>query len=320
MDGLLIVDKPTGPTSHDVVSRARRALRERRIGHTGTLDPMASGVLPLVVGRATRLARFLDGDKAYDAEVRLGFATDTFDAVGRPTTAAYDGAFPDARAIDAALDRFRGTFMQQPPAFSAKKIAGERSYAIAREASRLVSATAESGAGPATVTLPAPVAVTTRRLDLLRVENDRVHLRVSCSAGFYVRSLAHDLGMVLGTGGHLAALRRIEAAGYGLDGAVPLAVLDLPGGAAAAIAAMIPIDRMLPHLPAVTLTEDGVARVRVGRDIGPDDAAGFEAAAQTGAAQGEAARWRLLTPAGALAAVAEADRSPGVLHPVVVLM
>src|SRR5688572_13593351 len=133
MDGLLIIDKPSGPTSHDVVARVRRALGERRIGHTGTLDPAATGVLPLVLGRATRLARFLSAsDKSYEAVVRLGVGTDTQDAAGAPSGPSYRGALPSREAIDRALDAFRGTFVQQPPAYSAKKIAGHRSYKIAR--------------------------------------------------------------------------------------------------------------------------------------------------------------------------------------------
>src|SRR4029078_11048888 len=133
MDGLFLVDKPVGPTSHDVVARVRRVLGERRIGHTGTLDPMASGVLPLVIGTATRLAQFLSVDiKRYDATIRLGFATDTYDAVGHPTTAMHAGPMPTRDRIEEALAVFRGTFTQQPPAFSAKKIDGKRSYRLAR--------------------------------------------------------------------------------------------------------------------------------------------------------------------------------------------
>jgi tRNA pseudouridine55 synthase len=121
MDGLLVLDKPVGPTSHDVVARVRRLLGEPRVGHTGTLDPGASGVLPLVVGRATRLARFLSGaDKVYEATIQLGTATDTWDSAGTPAGSAFPGPFPDRMAIDRALDAFRGTFLQQPPAYSAK--------------------------------------------------------------------------------------------------------------------------------------------------------------------------------------------------------
>src|SRR5262245_2303634 len=133
MDGLLVIDKPVGPTSHDVVARVRRVLRENRIGHTGTLDPLASGVLPLVLGRATRLARFLSSaDKTYRATLRLGIDTDTGDSAGLPTGPAHTGALPGAETIDLALNEFRGSFLQQPPVFSAKKVAGTRSYALAR--------------------------------------------------------------------------------------------------------------------------------------------------------------------------------------------
>src|SRR5579862_2271824 len=206
MDGVLVIDKPVGPTSHDVVARARRALAESRIGHTGTLDPAASGVLPLVVGRATRLARFLSaGDKSYDAVVRLGFATDTGDAQGTRVGAAYIGAMPDRDTVDSALATFRGRFLQQPPMYSAKKVAGRRSYDLARAAARrakALEARDESdetripadghGVAPemAETARPSPVEVTVHALDIVAVEADCVTLRVTCSAGFYVRSLA----------------------------------------------------------------------------------------------------------------------------------
>src|SRR5438067_1869141 len=133
MDGLLVIDKPIGLTSHDVVARMRRVLGERRIGHTGTLDPNASGVLPLVIGKATRLAKFLSGgNKTYEAVVHLGIETDTYDAEGTPVGQPWTGPMPAREAIERALDQFRGTFMQQPPAYSAKKIDGTRSYNLAR--------------------------------------------------------------------------------------------------------------------------------------------------------------------------------------------
>lgn len=310
MDGLLIVDKPTGPTSHDVVARARRILRERRIGHTGTLDPMASGVLPLVLGRATRLARFLTGDKAYDAVVRLGFSTDTCDALGSPASAPFTGPWPDRPAIEAALEPFRGRFLQQPPVFSAKKIAGERSYARARRASR------DGAAALLETTRPAPVDVCAYEIAVLDVEDDRVSLHVRCSAGFYIRSLAHDLGVALGTGAHLAALRRTEAAGFGLDRALTLDRLESSEGPRRAAEAIVPVDRMLDALPQVTLTEDGVTRVRFGRDVtAVDTLSGFDEAL---APPSDERPVRLTSPAGAL--VAMASRAGGALHPSVVLI
>jgi len=138
MDGLLVIDKPVGPTSHDVVARVRRILGERRIGHTGTLDPGASGVLPLVVGRATRLARFLSAaEKSYDAVIRLGIATDTGDSAGTPVGSAFAGSLPGREVIARALDPFRGTFLQRPPVYSAKKIGGQRSHRLALEHTEL---------------------------------------------------------------------------------------------------------------------------------------------------------------------------------------
>lgn len=322
MDGLLIVDKPTGPTSHDVVARVRRILRERRVGHTGTLDPMASGVLPLVLGRATRLARFLSGsDKTYEAEIRLGVSTDTCDALGRPVGDPWLGPWPDLPAIGAALDRFRGTFLQQPPAFSAKKVEGRRSYALARRARAEGSAAAageDAGAAERMATaavLPAPSSVTVHALDVLGVDGPIVRVRVVCSAGFYVRSLAHDLGSALGTGAHLSALRRTASGDVTLANAVALTELE-SAGLDAARHAVVPIDSMLPGMPAVTLASDAVKRAISGRDIGPSDVVGGP-----GALTGRTiAHVRLLDPHARLVGIAEPSGTPGLLHPAVVLM
>lgn len=315
MDGLLIVDKPIGPTSHDVVARVRRALRERRIGHTGTLDPLASGVLPLVVGRATRLVRFLDHDrKGYDALVRLGIRTDSYDAHGEPVGDAYGGPLPSREDVDRALDQFRGTFLQQPPAFSAKKIEGRRSYELAREG--------RTRSHPAPPALPAPVQVTAHAIELVNVHEDLVALRIVCSSGFYVRALAHDLGQVLGVGAHLVALRRTEANGATLADAVPLAVVEDPGrGHAAAMAALVPLRDMLPGLPRVTLTEEGARRVAHGGAIAPAHiAAGWAAPPAAAVHEGPGTLFRLLTPTGDLAAVAERRGGDSALRPVVVLV
>src|SRR5262245_53610871 len=183
LNGLLVIDKPSGPSSHDVVARMRRVLGERRIGHTGTLDPMATGVLPLVLGRATRLARFLSGSsKSYEAVVRLGVATDSGDADGAEIGPHHQGPLPGRDDIDGALGAFRGTFLQQPPAFSAKKIGGRRSYRIARAAAKRSQTGTTATAGDEPV-LPAAVTVATTRVDIVSVEGDRITLAVDCSAG-----------------------------------------------------------------------------------------------------------------------------------------
>ena len=315
MDGLLIVDKPVGPTSHDVVARVRRALGERRIGHTGTLDPMASGVLPLVLGRATRLARFLSAtEKTYIAVVRLGMETDSHDADGQPVGDPYDGAMPDPAAIERALDSFRGTFLQQPPRFSAKKIGGIRSHALARQQRAQPSTALRPG--PSTSLAPGPVvatpvSVTVSDLRLLGARGNDVELALTCSAGFYVRALAHELGRQLGTGAHLAALQRTRVSDLRLEDAIALDAIV--GDAKAASAAVIPMGRMLTTLPAAALSDEGVRRARHGRLLGPGDFCAPLPQAAPGF-------MRLLDSSGDLVGVAEPERGPGVLHPVVILM
>ena len=307
MDGLLIIDKPAGPTSHDVVERLRHVLGERRVGHTGTLDPAATGVLPLVVGRATRLARFLSaGDKSYAAVVRLGISTDTGDADGTPVGSAFAGPFPSRDAIDGALDAFRGTFLQQPPVFSAKKIGGRRSHRLARRRSldRL-----ESDSSP--TSLPAPVTVTVHRLEIVDVEADRVTLTVDCSAGFYVRSLAHDLGQRLGTGAHLERLRRTRSGDCTLAGAIDLATAERDRDRVHT--SVIPLSQMLPGLSSVILTGEGVRHAVQGRDLAPHDAV-------SRVGNWESGYLRMMDPAGELIGIAEPADASGLLHPLVVLI
>jgi tRNA pseudouridine55 synthase len=310
LDGLLVVDKPVGPTSHDVVARMRRVLRERRIGHTGTLDPLASGVLLLVIGRATRLARFLNADaKRYEATIHLGYSTDTYDALGQPTSAVYEGALPSRDRIDAALDVFRGTFLQRPPAFSAKKVEGRRSYRLARAERRTPSA--QTATPPLT-----PVAVTVFRLDILEVKDHLIRIDTTCSSGFYVRSLAHDLGAALGVGAHLAALRRTEASGHTLAESIPLAALEETDGPTKAREALIPLAEVLTDVPRLILTAAGIRRAVSGCDLLAHD---FASEAPQDASSGVPARVRLLDSAHNLVGIADRTAA-GLLHPVVVLM
>jgi tRNA pseudouridine55 synthase len=299
MDGLIVVDKPAGPTSHDIVQRLRRLLKERSIGHTGTLDPMATGVLALVLGKATRLARFLsNSDKCYDAVVTLGQSTDTYDADGEPIGERHRGALPTRAAIETALTAFRGTFLQQPPAYSAKKIGGERSYKLARESSDLRP-------------LPSPARVTVHALDLVSVEGESVALMIHCSAGFYVRSLAHDLGACLGVGGHLSALRRTRVGPFTLATAMNLDEAEQDADEVASF--IVPMAQLLPGLPAVVLNAEGVLRASHGRDLRPVDL-------EPGTPAGSEAYWRLLDRDGGLVGIAEPGNSPGLLHPSIVLM
>ena len=219
-DGVLVIDKPAGPTSHDIVACVRRTLGLKKVGHLGTLDPLATGVLPLVVGRATRLASLLAGaSKQYDAVIRLGVITDTYDITGtvvggadapRPdaTSAAHGELQPSPETIAHAAAGFVGSYPQRPPPFSAKKIDGVRAYALARRRQ------------PVEVT---PAQVTVEALTVLSIDGPRVRCRMVCLSGFYVRSLAHDLGGVLGCGGCLETLRRERHGPFNLQAAVPLA-------------------------------------------------------------------------------------------------
>src|SRR5579871_6348094 len=207
LTGVLLIDKSAGPTSHDVVARIRRTIGQREIGHTGTLDPRATGLLPLVLGRATRLASlFTGGDKTYDASIRLGYATDSDDAEGAPI-GRRAASLPDDAGIQAALSGFRGESLQVPPSHSAKKVDGVRAYERAR--------------GGETVSL-APVPVTVRDIDWLGRSGDVVHVRIVATSGFYVRALARDLGERLGCGAHLDALRRTQSGPFRVEQAVPL--------------------------------------------------------------------------------------------------
>jgi tRNA pseudouridine55 synthase len=307
MDGLLLVDKPAGPTSHDVVARMRRVLGERRIGHTGTLDPAATGLLPLVLGRATRLARFLSaGDKSYEADLRLGIATDSGDAEGRPVGAPYAGSLPSRDAIEEALDAFRGTYLQQPPALSARRIAGRRSYTLARKTPL------ETGSN--SPPRPAPTPVTVSTIAILAFEGPALRLLVECSAGFYVRALAHELGQRLRTGAHLTGLRRTRAGTFTLDDSIALATAEHhPDRARAAI---VPMAGMLRGWSSVVLTAEGVRRACHGRDLGPAD---FNAVGGFHAPSAPNALVRLIDGAGELVGIAEAAGTSGLLHPSVIL-
>lgn len=244
--GVLVVDKPAGPTSHDVVDRVRKILRVKRVGHTGTLDPFATGVLPVCVGKATRLARFLaESEKEYLATVRLGFATTTDDLHGEPLGSPQPVAADRAR-VDDACRGLTGPILQVPPSFSAKRIQGERSYDLAR---RGVSVNRSA------------VPVTVHALEVMAVEDALVRMRVRCSAGTYVRAIARDLGEALGVGGHLTALRRTWSGGFGIEDAVGWE--DLEG----ARELLRPLSSLLTHLPKLVVGPEGVVALRHGRDL-----------------------------------------------------
>lgn len=286
MDGVLVIDKPSGVTSHDVVAVARRALGERRIGHTGTLDPLATGVLPLACGRATRLVRFFTAsDKEYQATIRFGVTTDSYDVTGTETSRS--GLQPDHDAVTRALTSLTGSYLQTPPAFSAKKVAGRRAYDMARREQPVELS-------------PVPVTVTRAELDAFTGDTARV--RLVCSAGFYVRAFAHSLGELTDTGACLEALRRTRSGEFTLERAMTLE--ELSSGVPPI--AIVPMDSLLAAVPAVRVTAEGRKRVSRGQEV--------EGASAT-------AEWvRLMDGDGRLVAMARPGTRPGLLHPAVVLI
>jgi tRNA pseudouridine55 synthase len=264
MDGVLVIDKPVGLTSHDVVARARHILRERRVGHTGTLDPFATGVLIILLGRATRLAQFLSGvNKEYEAIIRLGYSTDTGDLTGNPIPGP--PANPDTwteEEIEAALQSLRGEIDQVPPMYSAKKVEGKKLYELARRGESVERK---------------PIHVCIYEFAAIRPGGQLIkdnldgtfdfHTRVSCSSGTYVRTLAEDFGKRLHVGAHLAELRRTRVGDFSLDQAITLDELKIHFAEESIGAVLVPPGAALSQLPFVHLTPEDASRANHGREV-----------------------------------------------------
>ena len=281
MNGVLVIDKSPGLTSHDVVHRARRILGQRSVGHLGTLDPMATGVLTLVIGSFTRLAQFyLSSEKAYEGTIRFGFSTDTYDAEGEPTSTPASAAL-SREEVDILAGEFRGIISQTPPPFSAKKIKGVPAYKLARQQKE--------------VRLE-PVQVEIKELEILSVEGERVHFRARVGSGTYMRSVAHDMGQTVGCGAHLESLRRTSVAEFTLAEAHTLeavehsqsslqsknnchpdrsfafpqekgSVVEGPCVPPELEALFVHPRNLLPHFPCVTADETAVAHIQSGRTV-----------------------------------------------------
>jgi tRNA pseudouridine55 synthase len=252
MNGVLIIDKPAGLTSHDVVNRARRILQQRSIGHLGTLDPMATGVLPLVTGSLTRLAQFYaHAEKVYEGMVRFGFATDTYDAEGEPTT-PLQAITLEAAQVEALAARFRGVIEQVPPPFSAKKINGVPAYKLARKQKEVVLK---------------PVQVEIKELEILAVEGDRARFRARVASGTYMRSVAHEMGKIIGCGAHLEMLRRTAVAEFKIENAHLLEAVQAAAQQGIVGDVFLHPRLLLPELPSVTADEASAARIRSGRTV-----------------------------------------------------
>ena len=250
LNGVIVLDKPAGWTSHDAVNKVRRLAGQTKVGHLGTLDPMATGVLPLVVGKATRLAQFVAvGRKVYEAVVRFGFSTDTYDREGEPTSEPVAIQL-DAEVLRQWLALQVGTHAQMPPPISAKKINGVPAYKLARQ------------------NLPVhlkPVEVTIHSLELLDCQAAELRLRVVCSAGTYVRAIAHELGRVAGSGAHLSELWRLESCGFGLEQSHPMEELVALAATGNLASVLLPSASLLPQFPTVRVDHDTITHIRQGR-------------------------------------------------------
>ena len=264
MNGIVTIDKPQGWTSQDVTARLRRVFNTRRIGHGGTLDPMATGVLPVFVGRATRGVEFFEhAEKTYETVLRLGMTTDTEDISGNILTE--QDAFVTGEQLEAVLEKFRGEILQVPPMYSALKVGGQKLVDLARK-------------GKEVERQPRPITI--HELKLLGMEAEGIRLRVRCSKGTYIRTLCKDIGEALGCGGCMAALRRVQAGEYTISEAVPLLeLLEMENPEQV----LRPVDTMFRNYPAVTLTENQEKRCRNGNSFSVRLAEGtYRAYSQTG--------------------------------------
>lgn len=252
MNGVLIIDKPAGLTSHDVVNRVRRLLGERSVGHLGTLDPMATGVLPLVLGRLTRLAQFYtSSEKVYEGEIRFGFATDTYDGDGDPAGPPQP-VHLTLEQVQEAARKFQGTIQQTPPPFSAKKIHGVPAYRLARS-NRPVELQ--------------PVEVEIKEFSILSLEGERARFRARVASGTYMRSVAHEMGQELGVGAHLSALVRACLGEFDLADSCTLERLQEAAQKGEAETLFVHPRRLLPAFPAVTATDEDATKIRNGRAV-----------------------------------------------------
>jgi tRNA pseudouridine55 synthase len=256
MNGLLILDKPAGFTSHDVVARVRQICRERSVGHLGTLDPMATGVLPLALGNHTRLAQFYgESRKAYDGTIRFGFGTDTYDAEGERVEGSGDERLLEMLTLDevrAAAATLTGHLSQMPPNFSAKKIGGVPAYKLARKKQEVELK---------------PVDVEVTRFEVLELADGVAKIEVEVTSGTYIRSLAHELGVKVGIGAHLASLRRTKVGEFDIAEAVSFADLDARANGGDIESLLVHPRRVLSEWPAVTANEEQVAYIRNGRAV-----------------------------------------------------
>jgi tRNA pseudouridine55 synthase len=293
MNGVIVVDKPAGWTSHDVVSKMRRIAGTKKVGHLGTLDPAATGVLPLLLNRATRLAQFFThNDKVYEGVIHFGWSTDTYDAEGEPTSPRTEVTL-ERDTLEAVLDASRGVIQQLPPPVSAKKIDGRPAYELVRKNIAVEMK---------------PVEVTVFALDVLWLESAEAGVRVHCGSGTYLRSIAHDAGQALGCGAHLKSLRRLQSGPFAIECARTLDELTQLGAENRLEEALIPAMQLLPEFPTEIVDQITEGQIRQGRDFRVSP---FRA-------RGDVKLVKAVSRSGELIAIGQAIL-PNLYHPILVL-
>jgi len=304
-DGILLVNKPPRLTSHDVVERIRKLLKTKKVGHFGTLDPLARGLLLVAVGKATRLFPFYSKlDKTYRGQIRLGFATDTFDTEGQPTSPGTK-TYPEKRSLELFMNTFLGEIDQIPPPYSAKKHKGKPLYTYARQNRRVEKP---------------PVKVAVHSFQLLDYKPPRIDVRIHCSSGTYIRSLAHDLGQAIGCGAHLAGLERTAIGSFSIDKSHHLEDLESLIQDNTSATFLIPLEDLLPELNKIILKESGKILAQNGNMIYADNIQKIILSKEPPPYSDAADQiFRLFSPDGRLVAYAKKDSTKNGMHPFLVI-
>ncbi len=306
MDGLILVNKPPGVTSHDVVAKIRNILGKQKVGHYGTLDPLATGLMVIAVGKTTRLFPFYSKkDKAYSGRIRLGFSTDTYDSTGKPTSPE-NAEIPQKAALRKAMKKFVGEIEQVSPPYSAKKYKGKPSYELARKKKEFV---------------PRSSQVFIHYFDLIKYTPPEFEFRVGCSSGTYIRSLAHDLGQHVGCGAHLSELTRTAVGDYSLDKSLDIETIRLFNEKGQIDKFLVPLEFLLPEFPKIVLNERGSVLAKNGNRITlegilkilPDTSSTKDADAE------KENLFRLFSLEGKFLAIAKSDPDKKKFHPFLVI-
>ncbi len=307
MDGIILVNKPKNLTSHDIVEKVRALLNEKKVGHFGTLDPMATGLILLGIGRATKLFPFYAKlTKVYTGQIKLGYSTDTYDSCGKATSEK-KAEYPSEKKVREILKTFEGNISQVPPPYSAKKYKGKPLYKHARKNIK--------------IKLP-PIAIKIHYLNLLKYAPPAIDFETKCSSGTYIRSLAHEIGKKAGCRGHLSALKRTHIASFSIDDSLTLEKISSMAHKKRTQEYVLPLENLLPQFPKIILSEQGALKAKNGASIKPEDIMNIGSESIPNNKQGSSENsqiFRLFSPEGKLIALATKKQERKGLHPFTVI-